>query len=546
MKTKKTILAVALLLLVGFSVNAKQQNSKFSKLSLLQQQKALLAKGINSAQLKLPDFANDKFSVPRESQAYDNKGNITEEISYIKGKSQIIIKDTLKPSFEWILPLADIAFMHDAAQAEANRRVDGYAITHATIEGRDYSNFYRNLSMNQNTEMARNLHGSFYYGHNLLWRKLIKPTTSGRYVLNRLLANVTSLATDYLLIKLPYGFAYQHEEFHRSVMAVRGIYSYDEVWKFGKGFDIAVVKVKDEDLVYLKDKHPADLVRLAAAGVEGEYAYFQRIREDNFFNSAGYPSVGLMILGTAHAVSYVNLPFASRFNAITDSILQHDKTDILARDFTGYDFSAWVYDLFRPEESYEDRGTWPEGTGIKRPIKESDLTPEMKDFLRETGNMQYLNFISPFHVGINKLRINDQSKFNFALRSLPTSFGYFAGGDFYLEIRDKKLLVSLGVNRSKNLILPDIQCKFYDIKPKNSQRISANMKIAIWLQPKDQLFHASHSTAGAFVNLQPNYELSKQVRLFGDIEYKTKGWLFGNEYLDSKFGFRFGIKIKTS
>jgi len=51
------------------------------------------------------------------------------------------------------------------------------------------------------------------------------------------------LGTDYLAIKLPYGYAFQHEEFHRAVMSTRHIYSYDEVWNFGKGLDIAVTGV---------------------------------------------------------------------------------------------------------------------------------------------------------------------------------------------------------------------------------------------------------------------------------------------------------------
>ena len=108
-------------------------------------------------------------------------------------------------------------------------------------------------------------------------------------------------------------------------MTARHIYSYDEVWDFGKGLDIAVTNVKDEDLIYLKKNFPVDQVRLSAAGVEGEYRYLQRMREDNFFKQTGYPFVGLSILGTLHAVNYVNLPFAKRFNAITDSILAHDK-----------------------------------------------------------------------------------------------------------------------------------------------------------------------------------------------------------------------------
>src|SRR5690606_29564229 len=122
-------------------------------------------------------------------------------------------------------------------------------------------------------------HGTLYYLNNKLWDKWMPSTSNKRYFLNRLFANITALGTDYLATKLPYGYAFQHEEFHRSVMSVRGIYSYDEVWKFGKGFDIAVTSVKDEDLIYLKKNHPADQVRLSAAGVEGEYAYFQRMRE---------------------------------------------------------------------------------------------------------------------------------------------------------------------------------------------------------------------------------------------------------------------------
>src|SRR5690606_12191478 len=228
-----------------------------------------------------------------------------------------------------------------------------------------------------------------------------------------------------------------------------------------KGLDIAVSGVKDEDLIYLKKYFPADHIRLMAAGVEAEYVFMQRLREDNFFTSTSYPFLGISIVGTIHAVSYVNLPFSARFNDITDTIMNYDKTNILSRDFTGFDFSAWVYDSFRPDEPYEDRGTWPDGIGINRPIKESDLTPEMKSFLRETGRMQYLNFVSPFMVGINRMQWRPGQYFNFALRSVPTSFGYYAGADVFLEHQNRKALLSLGVNRNYHLTLPALQVKLY-------------------------------------------------------------------------------------
>lgn len=255
--------------------------------------------------------------------------------------------------------------------------------------------------------------------------------------------------------------------------------------------------------------------------------------------------VGISLLGTLHAVNYVNLPFTKRFNAITDSILSYDKNNVLARDFTGYDFSAWVYDLFTPDEPYEARGTWPGGTGIKRPIKETDLTPEMKKFLRQTGNMQYLNFVSPFMVGINRLQLKPGYYFNFALRSVPTSFGYFAGGDFFLDFNHHQATISIGINKSKSLTLPAAELQYYDLIKKENARFNTSLQLSGWLQPKDQLFAADKPGFGMGVGLQPRFAITERFSMIADLSYKTKGWMFGNPYLDDKFIGRIGFSIKT-
>ena len=268
------------------------------------------------------------------------------------------------------------------------------------------------------------------------------------------------------------------------------------------------------------------------------------MREDNFFDDTGYPMIGLNLLGTMHAVNYVRLPFADRFDDINDSILSRDKHDILARDFTGYDFSAWVYDLVRPNEAYEERGTWTDGEGIRRPRKFADLDPEMKGFLREAGNAQYLNYITPFLIGINKLKIGEDRYFNFAMRSVPTSFGYYAGGDFFLERKHKMLLI-LGFNRSHSLTLPAVEFKLYDLKFGRQNRIEANMHTSFWLQPKNQMFYAQTATAGGMLSIQPSYRLSRWLSVLADFEYKTAGWLFANPYLDEQFSLRLGLKFNT-
>lgn len=455
-----------------------------------------------------------------------------------------IVPDTAVGAFQWILPVVELPFDLKAAEAEANRRTGGTAASAASPVVSDFSKKYKNLSMDQATEMTRNLHGSLYYINNLAWNKWVKPQNKKKYMLNRVMANATALATDYLATKLPYGYAFQHEEFHRSVMSIHGIYSYDEVWNFGKGLDIAVTGVKDEDLIYLKKQHPAAQVRLSAAGVEGEYFFFQKMRSDNFFYKTGYPFFGLSILGTFHGINYVKLPLTSRFNEITDSILSRDKFDVLARDFTGYDFSAWIYDLFKPDEPYADRGTWPDGIGIKRPIKESDLTPEMKAFLKKTGNVQYLNLISPFNIGINRIKIGDNLFGNFALRSVPTSFGYFAGGDFFIEKRQHKLMISAGINKSNSLTLPDLQVKYFDYYI--NDRLKTNASASIWLQPVDQRFFATKAMAGFSLGVQPSYRLSNHIGVMGEMRYKTKGWQFGEVYIDENFSASLKLSINTT
>lgn len=465
---------------------------------------------------------------------------------FSSASAQWIVKDTIAPGFEWHLPLLDVPFMRDAAQSEANRRTGGTAQSRANIRVADYNRAWKNLSMDQSTEMSRNVHGSLYYLHHKLWSKWVPAVSTKAYLLNRLLANITALGTDYLAIKLPYAYAFQHEEFHRSVMSSYGIYSEDEVWKLGKGLDIAVTGVKDEDLVFLKDRHPAAQVRLSAAGVEGEHVFFQRMRKDQFFDKTGYPMIGLSILGTMHAINYVRLPFAARFNDITDSILVRDKFDILARDFTGYDFSAWVYDLLTPAEPYAQRGIWPDGIGIRRPVKYSDLTDEMKAFLKKTANMQYLNLISPFHIGINRIRLNDHTFANFALRSIPTSFGYYAGGDLFIETKNRNIFASAGVNQSRSLMLPELSVHVMKLKLNQHPKLRTDAGINLWMQPKDQMFSATRAVAGMSLFVQPSARLSPYTGMSGRLAYKTEGWQAGHPRLDQSFSASITLTVNTT
>lgn len=147
MKTRKTILVVAFLLLAGFTINASQRNTEISKLHFLQLKNASLVMGISNPQLKLLSLKENQLSVPgksvdytwneetklwehtsntaytynpkgdileevvqeagtghyltRESTKYDHKGNITEEISYIMGDTEWLILTGEKTQYSY-------------------------------------------------------------------------------------------------------------------------------------------------------------------------------------------------------------------------------------------------------------------------------------------------------------------------------------------------------------------------------------------------------------------------------------------------------------
>ncbi|TJZ63124.1 hypothetical protein FAZ15_02165 [Sphingobacterium olei] len=59
-----------------------------------------------------------------------------------------------------------------------------------------------------------------------------------------------------------------------------------------------------------------------------------------------------------HTIDYVNQFRRNDYNASIDSMNAHG-LQINDRDFVGWDFTPWVYDLYRPNEPYEARGICP-------------------------------------------------------------------------------------------------------------------------------------------------------------------------------------------
>jgi len=112
---------------------------------------------------------------------------------------------------------------------------------------------------------------------------------------------------DVLIMFLPAAEGWMHEEWHRSVMSQYGISSYNGIYDL-KLFDdlINVSRVKDEDLIRLKRDHPADQVRMSAAGIEGDYSLGVAFDKDRFFFGTRPATTFSEWLTVLNAILYMN------------------------------------------------------------------------------------------------------------------------------------------------------------------------------------------------------------------------------------------------
>ncbi len=344
-------------------------------------------------------------------------------------------------------PLIDAPYLRYAAQMAHRKHHNLPASEPVQTSLADYFRGLESPSMPQSLAITKNLHATNYYFNNVFWNKKIEPTTRKERFLNRLAANGTAAGIDLLLAYklMVFSPVWNHEEFHRNGLTLRGIPSFDDTYYRLVGGDIpsgSVSRVRDEDLAYFKATDPIGLVRTFAAGIESQFLLVRNMQKDNFFLDTDYANIAMNILVTKQAVDYVNQFRHKDYDRSIDTMNHYGKT-IALRDFVGWDFTPWVYDMFRPNEPYEARGTHPNGTGIDRAIKRSKLSNEEDAYLTRMGRLQYMNFLSPFMVGIHAIRINENNSFNFALRHYLTSFGYNINADFFVNHKGKNILVGL-------------------------------------------------------------------------------------------------------
>jgi hypothetical protein len=351
------------------------------------------------------------------------------------------------------------------------------------------------------------------------------------------------IATSYF----PLGDSWMHEEWHRAVMSRRGISSYNDVNNIPIGQElIAVSHVTDEDLVRLKRDHPAESVRMSSAGMESQIAQNLYIERNQFFNDAPDNNRVLFWLNNFSVIGYLTTCSGQTADSSTDKQNTDDGSNIPKRDFTGLDCTGWVYDLFRPDEPYTNRGVHPSGNGIDRYIRWSDLNDNERDFLKRQMGLSYLNLIDPNLLGFNSFKSNwfgEEMRWNARLSHALTSFGYVVDAHLMLRWSDQKFHFKWHNGFNDRTYFPGLSLSWIDFPL--TDKIALTLDATLWNQPRTQRYNAHGGEMLVAGGVELGYKFKPQARAYVGVEAKTPGWMMGQVFLDRAMtvwtGLRFGV-----
>jgi len=333
---------------------------------------------------------------------------------------------------------------------------------------------YTAASMDQAVNLTKNLYYSTHFGIELFSRKHLgkNSKTWGRVIM-----------TIFDFAPIPLSNTWLHEEYHRAILSLREIKSKNSHWTN------SVKGVDDHDLINLKLLHPADMVREATAGNEGNLEFVHSVQKDVFYDHVNTWNYGLY-WGNA------------------------------------------TYDLFNPQLAYEDRGIHPSGHGIDRYVEFDDLSSDAQQFLKNQFYLSLLNFVDINLFGIDHL--GTKVKYNFSLRHHMTSFGQMVGANllFKTEKIGGSVHPKIFQNNQQSLLGLDLELR-------NNWGV---IKLSGWQQPIDQLYYDTKKRTGGMVGLKLVPPL-KKIRPYLDLNFKSKGWVAGNPYLDKNFTIVFGARM---
>ena len=404
-----------------------------------------------------------------------------------------------------------------------------YQIDAMNTVGHGFFSSYANPGMSQSLAVTVDIYSGFNFG-----MKKFYDTSNMNSIFKYIIYYGGSILGQYALSFSPWGgFTWMHEEYHRAVMSLYGVNSFNTSYIFGS----RVINITDEDLERFKAESPRDFIRAHAAGLESEHLFIDQLQRNNFFYNQNYFSEILYLISTIDIHTYmINKNSRSEIN----------ETRIEERDFTGNDNIAWVYDLFRPNEPYSGRGIHPTGNGISRYRNYDDLTDQEQAYFRKVGYWQFANYVSPMMFGFRSLPWpKSDIRWNFAFRHYLTSFGTDLQFNLLLNIDKYNIAFIYHSNQNYDHYFPVIEIEMIDfpIIIKNFC-IYFSPRIASGMQPKDQGFFTSEKEFYGLIGSRFDFQIAKKWLPYFEVIAKTDGWVAGNEFIDKNISFRLGISAR--
>lgn len=412
-------------------------------------------------------------------------------------------------------------------------------------------NGYSFPSIRQSIAITSGVTQGSHHAMKLMWDPDLSEKSFGALISNK---RFGGLCMSIIIFDLFSPFrGWTHEEGHRAVLTRRGISSQNDIYLNPFAELVSVSHVRDEDLIRLKDEHPADMVRLAEAGGEVQIELSLQMRKQNFFS--GRPSfydIADHWINLGSLAWYVWLCGSDEADKIIEEETLKEDADIMKRDIIGGDYLSWVYDLFRPNEPYLSglRGRpHPSGVGLDRYIMPSELTEEELDYLKLQGRLIFLNFISPQLFGLDRFTgtnpFNKENfSWNFAVTHHLTSFGTATGLHFFLQQGRANVILSCLTYKSRYKYMPGFSFELSRF-PVNflDKNIAFSSSFSIWAQPKDQSFSTEAVEHGGALMLKIIYPVTDFFELFSECDIKTEGWVPGNVYLEDAFRVSGGVSL---
>jgi hypothetical protein len=367
-------------------------------------------------------------------------------------------------------------------------------------------------------------------------------------VWGKILTGGAILAFNVAYTYLPGGTAWQHQEAHRAIMHYRGITSYNQANEF-RFFKkrIGTLQVSDEELGNFKRDYPAEFIRNKGVGHEAQLEMIEQLKKDAFYyGTPGYRDIVPNLLNTYIVINYVNEFKKKDYDRDIDLRNQGELTPDV-RDISGVEFTPWVYDLFRPDEPFNQRGNnggmHPYGSGVDRYIGNEDLTTEEKDYLKKQGRLVWLNLASPATFGFARFKaispFNSQPfHWNVSLVHNLVSFGHVVDYNIYLQQNKWNLFLTYHNYKNQQKHFPGVDIEVHRYPVKN---MFVSGAIGMWRQPKDQLFRSEGGKTGSIIRLGLASRLSNKFEYFVEGDYKTDGWVSGHVALEPLGQLRLGL-----